>query len=80
VGEDAFAEYLRCDGDPATLHATCEDYRAGASIDMKHDEEDLYRRISCPVLALWGKQGAMQRYFDVLSSGENVPLMSVASR
>jgi haloacetate dehalogenase len=67
MGEDAFAEYLRCNRDPATLHATCEDYRAGESIDMKHDEEDLNRKITCPVLALWGKQGAVQRYFDVLS-------------
>lgn len=67
MGEDAFSEYLRCYRDPAALHATCEDYRAGESIDMKHDEEDLHRKISCPVLALWGKQGAVQRYFDVLS-------------
>jgi haloacetate dehalogenase len=67
MGEDAFAEYLRCNSDPATLHATCEDYRAGESIDLKHDEEDLKHKITCPVLALWGKQGAVQRYFDVLS-------------
>jgi haloacetate dehalogenase len=67
MGEDAFAEYLRCYRDPAALHATCEDYRAGESIDMKHDEEDRNRKITCPVLALWGKEGAVQRYFDVLS-------------
>jgi haloacetate dehalogenase len=67
MGEDAFAEYLRCYRDPAALHATCEDYRAGASLGMKHDEEDLKRKITCPVLALWGKDGAVQRYFDVLS-------------
>jgi hypothetical protein len=42
-------------------------HRAGASIDRKHDKEDLKPKIPCPVLALWGKQGAMQRYFDVLS-------------
>lgn len=67
MGEVAFAEYLWCYRDPATLHATCEDYRAGESVDMKQDEEDLNRKIGCPVLALWGKQGAVQRYFDVLS-------------
>ena len=67
MGEDAFAEYLRCYRDPAALHATCEDYRAGESIDMKHDEEDLKRKIICPVLVLWGKEGAVQKYFDVLS-------------
>jgi len=67
MGEDAFAEYLRCYRDPAALHATCEDYRAGESIDMKHDEQDLNRKITCPVLVLWGKVGAVQKYFDVLS-------------
>ena len=34
---------------------------------MKHDEEDLKRKITCPVLALWGRQGTVQRYFDVLA-------------
>ena len=29
MGEGAFSEYLRCYSDPAVLHATCEDYRAG---------------------------------------------------
>src|SRR5260221_1205105 len=32
VTEEAFAEYLRRFRDPATIHATCEDYRAAASI------------------------------------------------
>jgi len=67
MGNDAFAEYLRCYRDPGALHATCEDYRAGESIDMKHDEEDLKRKITCPVLVLWGNKGAVQKYFDVLS-------------
>jgi haloacetate dehalogenase len=67
MGEDAFAEYVRCYRDPAAIHATCEDYRAGASIDLKHDEEDLNGKVSCPVLALWGKAGAVQRCFDVVS-------------
>jgi len=84
MGEDAFAEYLRCYRDPAALHATCEDYRAGESIDMKHDEEDVNRKITCPVLALWGKEGAVQRYFDVLSIWRehaiNVHGKSVAGR
>ena len=68
MGEDAFTEYLRCFRDPATIHANCEDYRAAASIDMKHDEEDLNRKIVCPVLALWGEHGAVHRMFDVLAA------------
>ena len=68
MGENAFAEYLRCFRDAATIHANCEDYRAGASIDMEHDEEDLKRKIVCPVLALWGERGAVHRMFDTLAA------------
>jgi haloacetate dehalogenase len=68
MGQDAFTEYLRCFRDPATIHANCEDYRAAASIDMKHDEDDLNRKIVCPVLALWGERGAVHRMFDVLAA------------
>ncbi len=51
---EAVAEYKRCFRDPATIHATCEDYRAGASIDLEHDEADIAKKIECPVLAIWG--------------------------
>ena len=65
MGEEAFAEYLRCFCDPGAIHANCEDYRAGASIDMKHDQGDLNRKIACPVLVLWGERGGVGRMFDV---------------
>jgi haloacetate dehalogenase len=68
MGQDAFAEYLRCFRDSGTIHANCEDYRAAASIDIKHDEEDLNHKIVCPVLALWGDRGAVHRLFDVLGA------------
>jgi haloacetate dehalogenase len=67
MSEEAFAEYLRCFRDPRAIHANCEDYRAGASIDIKHDEEDLSRKIICPLLVLWGERGAVHRLFDVLA-------------
>ena len=65
---EAMAEYLRCFHDPAAIHGACEDYRAAASIDLVHDEADLDRRIECPLLALWGRRGVMERYFDVLAT------------
>ena len=65
---EVLAEYLRCFRDPATIHAACEDYRAAASIDLAHDEADLNRRIEVPFLALWGKHGIMEKYFDVLAT------------
>lgn len=55
--ERAMAEYLRCMRDPATIHATCNDYRAGASIDLEHDEADMATKIACPMLVIWGDRG-----------------------
>ena len=61
--DDAFAEYLRCFRKPEVIHATCEDYRAGATIDFDLDAADLAaaRRIQCPMLALWGERGGRRR-------------------
>jgi haloacetate dehalogenase len=61
------AEFLRCFKNPATVHAMCEDYRAGASIDLEHDEADLSRKIACPLLVLWGERGNVGRLFDVMA-------------
>ena len=63
----ALAEYERCFRDPATVHASCEDYRAAASIDLVHDEADWDegRKVECPLLALWGGRGVMERLYDV---------------
>ena len=55
-------EYLRVFRIPGTLHAMCEDYRAAASIDLVHDEGDLSKKVACPLLVLWGQQGAVTRY------------------
>jgi len=66
--EEVFAEYVRCFNDPSTLHAMCEDYRAAASIDLEHDEADIDRMVSCPMLVLWGQNGAMHRLYDVLAT------------
>ncbi|WP_290982710.1 alpha/beta hydrolase [Ferrovibrio sp.] len=65
---EAMAEYQRCFRDPATIHATCEDYRAGASIDLADDRADADKRIECPLLVLWGGKGIMHRHYDVLAT------------
>lgn len=65
---DALAEYLRCFNDPDTIHGTCEDYRASATIDLIEDEADMDRKIQCPVLVLWGNKGIIGRKYDVLAS------------
>ena len=42
----ALNEYTRCFSNPACIHASCEDYRAAASIDLEHDEADMDRNWS----------------------------------
>lgn len=64
---EAVGEYLRCFRDPETIHASCEDYRAAASIDLEHDDADLETKLACPLLALWGEKAAMHRLYDVLA-------------
>ena len=53
---EAMDEYVAHFRDPTCIHATCEDYRAGATLDLAHDAADRERgrRIACPMLALWG--------------------------
>jgi haloacetate dehalogenase len=65
---EAFAEYVRCFRDPATIHASCEDYRAAAAIDLELDRADRQagKKVRCPLLALWGKNGVIERCFKPL--------------
>jgi haloacetate dehalogenase len=55
----ALAHYRAFFSDPERIHATCEDYRAGQSTDLAHDEADVAagRKITCPLMALWGATG-----------------------
>jgi haloacetate dehalogenase len=76
----ALAEYERCFRDPGAIHASCEDYRAAASIDLAHDEADRQRRIECPLLALWGRRGLMERHFDVLATWRERAAGAVSGR
>ena len=64
----ALAEYERCFSNPATIRASCDDYRAAATIDLVHDEADFAHRIACPLLVLWGERALMHRSFDVLAT------------
>lgn len=64
--DEAIAAYCRCFRRPEVIHATCEDYRAAATIDLAHDEADLTAKIECPLLVLWGAKGAMEKHYNVL--------------
>ncbi|PSK88914.1 haloacetate dehalogenase [Murinocardiopsis flavida] len=66
----ALDEYVRCFSDPAAVHASCEDYRAAAGIDLVHDGADAAagRRVAAPLLALWGAHSFVGRSHDVLAA------------
>src|SRR5215213_9712006 len=66
-GNEVQIEYLRTSSTPENIHAMCEDYRAGASIDLQHDAADQSKKIACPLLTLWGLKGPMGRIYDVLA-------------
>ncbi len=68
IPEEIYKEYLRHFKNPANMHAMCEDYRAGATIDLEHDEQDMNVKITCPVLALWGANGVMGTQFNVIET------------
>ena len=68
----AMAEYERCFRNPATIHATCEDYRAAAAIDLDHDAQDADRRVTCPLLVLWGEKGVVHRFFKPVEDWRSV--------
>jgi haloacetate dehalogenase len=60
-------EYVDKLSDPATIHAVCEQYRAAATLDDQHDEADRGRvAITCPVLALWARDGSVGQWYEPL--------------
>ena len=68
--EEALAEYRTHYATPEHIHATCNDYRSGATYDLAADEADCAagRKIACPTLALWGNAGIpsnMPRPLDI---------------
>ena len=64
---EALAEYIRC-CTPENIHAVCEDYRAAVSIDLVHDEADLHRKLSQPVLVLWGERSHVNRSYQPIEA------------
>ncbi len=60
---DAMAAYREAFRDPAVVHATCEDYRAGIECDCEFDAADRTagRKIAAPLMVLWGAPGRVHR-------------------
>jgi len=66
----ARAHYRAAFVDPLRIHARCEDYRAGATIDVTFDEADRAagRKITVPMLALWGGRGGFANMLSPLET------------
>lgn len=66
--KEAMAEYIRCTT-PDQIHAVCEDYRATVTLDFEMDSADYgIRKITCPVLAIWGSNSHCGRHFKPLEA------------
>jgi haloacetate dehalogenase len=67
----ALAAYRQSWNEPSRIHAFCEDYRAGATLDREADEADLAagRTIPCPTLLVWS-----QFYLSRGSTAGDMPL------
>jgi haloacetate dehalogenase len=69
-GEAVLEEYLRAFGTPEGVHGACEDYRAGATVDLANDRADVAagRKITCPTQVLWGAKGIVGAHFRPLET------------
>jgi haloacetate dehalogenase len=56
--------YLAAFSQPERIHASCEDYRAAAGIDLEHDRADRDQLLNIPIQVLWGKHGVIGRKFS----------------
>ncbi|SDD69922.1 alpha/beta fold hydrolase [Rhodospira trueperi] len=66
---EVFDAYIAASTTPQAIAAMCACFRAGLSIDCRHDRADRKagRSIACPTLVLWGEHGVIGRHFDVPS-------------
>lgn len=64
-GAEQLAAYRTAWRDPDMIRATCSDYRAGATIDLEHDEADLDVKVDAPTFPVWGAGGLLKDLFDI---------------
>lgn len=67
--DDALQAYIDA-FTPEMIHASCEDYRAAATIDIQHDDADNDRKVTQPMLVLWGRDGVIERCYQPIQLWE----------
>jgi haloacetate dehalogenase len=62
---EAWDDLVAAVRDPATVHAMCEDYRAGLTVDRAHDDADRAagRRLAAPTLVVWAGRDDMEELY-----------------
>lgn len=72
--EACFDEYVKGLGDPDTVHAMCQDYRAAATLDLEEQRKDIAegRKIKAPLKVLWGRYGVVEKCFQALEEWRKV--------
>ncbi|MEW2397331.1 alpha/beta hydrolase [Streptomyces sp. NPDC046862] len=65
MGQESWQDLQLALSDPRTIHAMCEDYRAGLGIDRRHDEDQAAgRRVRCPTLVLWATKSDLPLLYE----------------
>jgi haloacetate dehalogenase len=65
MGAENHAEFRAATRDPAVVRAMLEDYRAGLTVDLAHEQHDRAagRRIGCPALVLWSLRDDLEELY-----------------
>ena len=73
IEPEALADYEAGFCTPEGVHASCEDYRASASIDLEHDRASRAagHKVACDLRVLWGERGVVARLFDPLADWQD---------
>jgi haloacetate dehalogenase len=82
IAPDVMNEYVRAFSNPDAIHASCEDFRAAADIDLEMDKADAAagRKIECPLHILWGGKGTIGALWDVLGTWREKCAASVTGK
>jgi haloacetate dehalogenase len=82
IAPEVMKEYVRAFSNAATIHATCEDFRAASDIDLETDKADdaAGRKIECPLHVLWGAKNTVGALWDVLTTWREKSASSVTGR
>jgi len=65
MGEENYQEWAAAVGNPATVSAMLEDYRAGLTVDRSDEQGDRAagRTVSCPTLVLWSTRDDLEKLY-----------------